>query len=426
MKTKYLLSLLTSLLLFTSCEELGFNITTDQGAGRFSTSSILLDVRDNSNVVYNSPATRAGELDDFKILFFKGDSPAPEESFTYSQMPDVVVLPVGTYRVVASKGTDVEADWDSPYYLGESKSFQILKDSITSDIDPIVCRLQNVMVTVEFDPILISAMSEDSRVEVKVGDNAGLNFTKATEGRAGYFKYEGNSLAATFYGTVEGAETVETKSFDTVEQGVHYKIRFKLHSQDPDHSGQAGGDIFVEASVTPVNVDREVDPGEDTDLGDDERPMEGSDEGKDPETPVTPVPGDDQKAPEIVAEAPVTLDGVNVIDDNLTSCVLNITSFADGGFTKFECKIDSNTLDVTQVGLSNPLDLINPGSDEDALIGLGLLKEGQVVKGSKEMKFDLTSFLTMISALGPGLHNFELTVADANGETTKTLILESK
>ena len=105
---------------------------------------------------------------------------------------------------------------------------------------------------------------------------------------------------------------------------------------------------------------------------------------------------------------------------------MNITSFAEGGFTKFECKIDSNTLDVTQVGLSNPLDLINPGSDEDALIGLGLLKEGQVVKGSKEMKFDLTTFLSTISALGPGLHNFELTVADANGETTKTLILESK
>lgn len=102
-----------------------------------------------------------------------------------------------------------------------------------------------------------------------------------------------------------------------------------------------------------------------------------------------------------------------------------IRSTAASGFTKFECKIDSETLDVTQVGLSNPLDLINPGSNEDALIGLGLLQEGQKVEGSKEVRFALSSFLPLITALGPGTHNFILTIGDANGETTKTLILKS-
>lgn len=427
MKTKYSLSLISGLLLLASCEE-GFTFGTDQGAGSFSKTSLLLDVRDDEETIHNAPSRAGDDLADFKIMFFKNNSSAPEATYIYSEMPDVIVLPVGLYQVTATKGVDVEAEWESPYFLGQSNAFQIKKDSITSDVDPIVCRMQNVKVTVEFDPLLTGAMSSDSYVEVKVGDNAGLNFRKETEGKAGHFKHtEGVSLVATFNGVVEGATTVETKSFEQVQKGHHYMIKFKLHTQDPSNSGEMGAEVNVDATVTTRDLEHDVVIGEDEDLGDDERPTEGNDE---PETPVNPPVQDDvpptiEALPQSDSSIPeIEFGKVNEIVDGM-ECVLMMRSTAESGFTKFECKIDSETLDVTQVGLSNPLDLINPGSNEGALIGLQLLQEGQKVEGSKEVKFDLSSFLPLITVLGPGTHNFILTIGDANGETTKTLILKS-
>lgn len=427
MKTKYSLSLLSGLLLLTSCEE-GFYFGTDQGAGTFSKDALMMDIRDDAETVHNAPS-RAGddELADFKIMFFKNNADAPEQSFRYADMPDVIVLPVGLYSVTATKGTDVEADWESPYFLGQSNAFQIKKDSITSDVDPIICRMQNVKVTVEFDSLLTGAMSTDSYVEVKVGDNAGLKFDKSKEGVAGHFKHtDGVSLVATFNGIVEEAATVETKSFEQVQKGHHYKIKFKLHSQNADNSGQAGAEVKVDATVNVTDLDYNVTVGEDIDLGDDERPTEGND------TPDEPTPPVQDDVPPTIEALPQTNPGipeiefgkVNDIVDGM-NCVLMIRSTADGGFTKFECKIDSETLDVTEVGLSNPLDLINPGSNEDALVNLGLLQAGQKVAGTKEVRFDLTSFMPLITMLGPGTHNFILTIGDANGETTKTLTLKS-
>lgn len=430
MKTLYTAGCIAALMFLGSCEEMGFLIKEDEGSGEFSKNSILLDVRDDSETIYNAPSTRAGsELDDFKILFFKNNGTAPEKSYIYSEMPDVVTLPVGRYKVTATKGTDVEADWESPYYVGESDAFYIMRDTITTDVNPIVCRLQNVKVTVEFDPMLAGNMSADSYVEVRVGDNAGLQYTKDKEGVAGHFKHtDGVSMVASFNGEVEGVKTIENKSFEEVKKGHHYKIRFKLHSQGDDHYGETDAEVNVDASVTTVDLEHNIVINEDQDLGDSERPKE---DGNEPQQPDQPDQPGDQSAPTIDAMAQsdssipeIELGKENVIEDGM-ECVLLIKSTADSGFTKFECKIDSETLDVTEVGLSNPLDLINPGNNEDALIGLGLLKEGQVVKGSKEMKFDLTSFLPLITALGPGVHNFVLTVADDNGETVKTLTLKS-
>ncbi|MDE5808499.1 MAG: DUF4493 domain-containing protein, partial [Muribaculaceae bacterium] len=317
--------------------------------------------------------------------------------------------------VSATKGADVEAEWESPYFVGSSDEFEIKEDEIMSDLDPIVCRLQNVKVSVDFAPMLSGNMSPDSYVEVKVGDNAGLQFTKEHEGMAGHFRH-GATLVATFNGEVEGLPVVETKSINNVQKGHHYKITFKLHSQSDNHYGEADASVGVEASVTTVDLEYNVVIGEDEDLGDEERPKED-------DQPVTP-PATGDTPPTIVAQAPIDLEKVNVIKDGM-ECVLNVTSTSEGGFTKFECDIDSPKLtpdELSNVGLASHLDLINPGNLREPLTNLGLLN-GEV-KGSKQVKFDLTGFLPLITILGPAEHKFILTVGDANGETTKTLILK--
>ncbi|MDE6409132.1 MAG: DUF4493 domain-containing protein [Muribaculaceae bacterium] len=428
MKTLYTVGCIAALMFLGSCEEMGFTLNTEQGDGEFNKNSILLDVRDDSETIYNSPSRAGNELDDFKILFFKDNGTAPEKSYRYADMPDIVTLPVGRYTVTATKGVDVEADWESPYYVGESDAFYIMRDEVTTEVNPIVCRLQNVKVTVEFDPMLSVNMSPDSYVEVKVGDNAGLRYTKDKEGVAGHFKHtEGVSMVASFNGTVEGVPTVENKSFEVVKKGHHYKIRFKLHSQGDGHSGQADAEVNVDASVTTVDLEYNVEIGADQPLDDSERPTEGG--GETPDVPNPPAQNDAPPTIEALPQSNAAIPNIefgkeNVIVDEM-ECVLMIRSSAESGFTKFECKIDSETLDIEQVGLSNPLDLINPGANEDALISLQLLSEGQKVEGSKEVKFDLTNFLPLITVLGSGTHNFILSIGDDNGETTKTLILKS-
>lgn len=428
MKTKYFLGLLSGLMFLSGCEE-GFTFSTDSGAGRFSKQSILLDVRDDEETIFNSPSRAANDLADFKVMFFKNNGTVPEASYIYSEMPDVIVLPVGLYTVTATKGVDVEADWESPYFLGQSSAFQIKKDSITSDVDPIICRMQNVKVSVEFDPVLVSKMSADSYVEVKVGDNAGLKFDKSKEGTAGHFKHtDGVSLVATFNGVVEEAETVETKSFDEVKKGHHYKIKFKLHSQDPDNAGQATGEVNVDASVSIVNTEVNVTVGEDIDLGDGERPVEGNEDPENP--PAPPVSGEYEPTFEVVAPTALKFnEPYNVTDEDIESGIRLIVR-SNPGFSEFTVDIISPDLtpeELESASLSSHLDLVNPGDLATPLAGLGFPVN---IGGDTEVEFSIPQLLMqMLTAVGEGnTHTFRLTVSNEyQGEkhtVTKDLILK--
>ncbi|MDE7412339.1 MAG: DUF4493 domain-containing protein [Muribaculaceae bacterium] len=417
MKTKYTVGLLSCMMLLSSCEELGFQLSTEQGAGTFSKQSILLDVRDDAQTIQNAHTRAGSELDDFKIIFFRNNSETPEASYIYSEMPDVIVLPVGLYSVTATKGVDVEAAWESPYFLGKSDAFQIRKDSITSDLEPIICRMQNVKVSVEFDPMLTAKMTPDSYVEVKVEDNPGLKFTKDTEGQAGHFKHsEGVSLVATFNGVVEGATTVETKSFEAVKKGYHYKIKFKLHSQDSDQTGQTGAEVNVDASVTPINLDTyEVEIGEDEDLGDNERPKEGDDN---PDVPTPPVQGSD---PVITVDSPsgLVLDHEYVVTDSDVENGIKLSVSSNPGIFEFTVDIISPSLtpeELESFGLSDHLDLVNPGDMAGVLSGFGFPVN---IGGEESATFSISPILMgMLQGVGAGnTHTFRLTVSNADDKT---------
>lgn len=418
MKSKHILSLFFGASLLGSCSsEAPFTPDRNSGTGSFNTESIYLDVRNGNETILEAPSRAAD--DDFKILFFKNGNVAPEQTYNYSEMPDVVVLPIGKYTVSATKGADVEADWESPYFIGSSEEFEIKEDEITSDLDPIVCTLQNVQVSVDFAPVLSGNMSPDSYVEVKVGDNPGLQFTKDHEGVLGHFRHtEGVSLVATFHGEVEGLPTVETKSFDRVQKGHHYKITFKLHTQNNEHYGEADASINVDASVTTVDLENNIVVGEEEDLGDAERPKE--DNG---ETP--PTPGD-KTPPTLSSKAPVVLDSETLITEGM-ECIITATSTAEGGITSFTCDIVSEKLDaptLSVMGLDSHLDLVNTPSDlEEPLTTLGFPIN---IGGEKNVTLDISQFMDLLGALGEGRHEFVLNVGDANGETKKSLILVKK
>ncbi|MDE6382320.1 MAG: DUF4493 domain-containing protein, partial [Muribaculaceae bacterium] len=357
-------------------------------------------------------------LDDFTVVFTRNG--VPEAKYRYSDMPEVVTLPVGEYVCSATYGENRVAEWESPYYLGRSAAFEVEPYEITSYIDPIECKLENVKVTVTFDPGLVSRMSSDSYVEVKVGANEGLAFTnaEAASGKAGYFLHTAETtLVATFYGAIDGVEATETKSYRDIQRGYHYKLNFKLHEgPGGNDTGDIEGEVLIDGSVTVVDVDRDVEIEDDlVDVDDSEHPNQGGDK------PNPPGPGPEPQAPTITGVPPVDIDGVN--DGNtLPSCVIKVHSDADGGITGFDCDIVSEKLtpeDLDGVGLSSHLDIANtPAELEGALTVLGLPVN---VAGQKDVEFDISGFLVLMGGLGECEHHFVLTVTDANCTTVKTL-----
>lgn len=417
--------------LLTGCAKEDPFVDPTGPTGTLMTRSLALTL---TNPDGTDAATRAAvpSTDDFKVVISRQgtarDASTPGSvEYKYSEMPEVLTLPVGDYKVYAHHGDNKPSAWDEPYYYGES-NFGIDANKITDDVDPIVAKLSNIRVTIVFHPSLLSSMSADSKVEVKVGNQGVMTFTP-TESRSAYFKYASKSqtLTATFTGIVDGSEVVETKSHDNVAPGNHYRITFRLHGIDNDQPGNITSTISVDTTVENVDMNHTVDGEQEEYQTDDWRPNQG---GDDPNPPTPPV--DNDKAPEITSakpteagKVPVNLDSVNEVTEN-TYCVLNVVSTAEGGIEEFKVVIDSEKLNATElegVGLSDKLDLVDPGSLEEPLRNLGLPVN---VRGMKSVSFDITGFMPLLGVLGEGTHNFTLTVVDANGSTTATLRLHTK
>lgn len=379
----------------------------------------------------------APNVDDFTVEFYRAGKTEPEASYLYSKMPEIITLPVGDYTAKAFYGENPDAAWESPYYEGDTR-FTIKADEITEDVNPIECTFANIRVSVYFDDVLKESMGPDCKVTVKVGRSGELDFTLSDEyERSGYFAYvEGsNTLVATFSGTVDGVYTSENKAEIQVEKGKHYQIRFKMYDAGAEDPGSIRpgedqeGIVNIVPDVTTENIDGTVDSGE-TPEEDNWRPQEGEidNPGKDEPGTDNPTPGN---GPEISAQSPFDISKVNEIEiaDGVSKnpVVLIIHSDATTGIEQFTVTIDSETLTpsiLKDVGLSDKLDLINPGELEEGLRGLKF-PVGEDVKGKQDVRFDITEFVPLLPIYGEATHKFVVYVKDANGATTRTLILHN-
>lgn len=418
MKKLYILPIIMAFLFVGCAKENPFVINGDEETGSFYKSALSMNLA-SDDMVKRQIQTRAEvSPNDFNIVFSKVGSSVPVLTIKYADMPNVVTLPTGDYKCIATYGEDRLAEWECPFYLGSSEEFTINPYEITSYIDPIVCKLENIKVTIDFDPVLRQKMSEDSFVEVKVGSNSGLKYTTthSDNGTAGYFRHNNeNTLVAVFNGKVDGVLAVETKSLKNIAKGNHYKITFKLHNHDGDDTGDNDADIKVDASVIVTNIERNVNIGDETLLDDDERPTE------DPKD--DPNPANDP--PVIKGVAPIDLDKVNTIDGSVAVEMI-ATSSAAGGFIAFDVEIISEALTpeaLEEVGLAAHLNLAE--TPEGMVYPLTNFGFPVNVKGQKvaNLKID-TTLLAMLAAVGSGMqHEFKITITDANGTTEKSLKL---
>ena len=105
------------------------------------------------------------------------------------------------------------------------------------------------------------------------------------------------------------------------------------------------------------------------------------------------------------------------------TCDLNVT--APLGIADFKVKIISATLtpeELAGVGLAGEFSLVNDSQYFESLKNLGF-PVGDEVVDKTELQLSITNFLSVLNMLGAGEHDFEMSVTDAEGNTTTKTVM---
>ncbi len=446
MKTKILSQIAALMALGVATQGCSDNWTADvggEGEGVLATSSLLPTVTNEEHFVEEirgaqqngrSGGSRASiNLTDF-IVEVTDAGGAQAAAWTYGTMPSLPTFPVGNYTVTVRSHRVNEAAWSEPYFLG-TQSFKITSGELTY-VDPIICKLSNIKVSVKFDKKLLAASADNGAdFQVTVTSKPGVSLTYTVdETRAGYFEAFENleTLSIEFTGTVSGVKETVSAVLTNVEAGQHRQITMGLKNNSnpsPDESGNITidkGGINVDFSVRQedmtANLQVEETPG-----SSEGRP--GEEEGEDP-TP--PDPGNE----DAITFSSTTLDiegGANIADEfgpGIKDAVVKIHS--DNGVRNLNVEIISDFLTddfLGGVGMVTKFDLAN--ADDTTvqnngytlatnLRGLGFPVNEEVV-GKNDLDFDITQFMPLI--LKKGDHTFKITVTDQDGNRKEMRLL---
>ncbi len=409
------LTLLAGMLAFTACHS---EVMEGQstGKGELNLASMTAEVNTEVETVYLGSRAESGtDFSNYIVTVYDAQSQKVNQ-WKYSEMPEIVSLAVGTCTVEVTSAEAPTNGFDIPYYKG-STTCEIKENEIV-DVPAITCKLANMMFSVEYDEEFKSKMSEDVVTTITVGDNS-LEIP-GSETRKAYLVAPGGettSVTVTLKGTIDGEAIDYSERFD-VKTGVHNVIKYDFV---PVSDGTGDGStlkvaINVDSSLTGSDEVIGVNPGEEP--GIDDFPEDGGEE-----------PGDgdgegDQNMPTIVGA------NFNGSPFDIENDVLNITGAATlkveinapNGIAHLYVDIQSETLDVTEVGLSNSFDLAYPGDLQDGLNGLGF-PTGDEVIGKESTVFDISTFTALLLTFS-GDHNFVIHVVDQqNLEVTKVLKL---
>lgn len=424
------LTLMAVLFTFSACHSEKMETGATDVTGQLSLASMKMEVDLKVDTVY--PQSRAGvDVSNF-LLTIKNSQGEQVEQYTYSEMPEIISLPVGTYTVVASSAEAATNGFDVPFYTGSTEQFTIKENELT-EVSALTCRLANVMISVEYDEELRKLMGEDVVTTVKIGDNS-LDIP-SSETRKAYLiaPASAGSMDITLKGTIDGESVTEVKRVENVQAGQYNIIKYVLSPVD-DGNNSVGGNlniaINIDSSMTSSDETVGVNPGEEP--GIDDFPTDGGEEPGDGDGDGGDESGSEQNMPTIVG---TNFNGkpFDISKDVLTvtkgqSVSLSVTLLAPNKMAHVYVTIDSETLTedvLVGVNLAKNFDLAEPGDLEAGLKGLGF-PTGTDVIGKEEIPFDITQFTSLLGIYGAANHNFIIRVVDQQGlEVTETLKIKS-
>lgn len=405
--TYILLFALAGILSFTACDrEKMDNDSKEQGEG-FVNMAVLRGLSvDVSSTVIARGSEEEVNTDNYLIRIYDTNEKLVKE-WKYSEMPEIFTLKVGTYTIQALSHEVQAAEFDKPYYFAE-QSFTIEANKV-KDLEPMVCTLNNIQVSVTYDDKLKALMGPDVKTTVAVGTSS-LVFEQ-NDLRKGYFKSNkenSNVMTATMAGTIDGQFESIPYPIKNVKAGQYRIIKYYLKYVNDDgylEGGFVGMKLSIVAQCTIIEKGIIVEQEEE----------------------VIPDPN-----PSTPGGIKPTIEGIDFnIDESIIVPIketvpVEVKVIAPEGLTNLKVKIVSDFLTesmLEEVGLTSEFDLAYPGEFIDGLRDLGF-PVGDEVIGATELKFAITQFTPLL--FEAGTHKFIVTATDRKfNKVEKTLTLIS-
>lgn len=421
-------TLMVVLFTFSACHSEKMETGTTDVTGQLSLASMKMEVDLKVDTVY--PQSRAGvDVSNF-LLTIKNSQGEQVEQYTYSEMPEIISLPVGTYTVVASSAEAATNGFDVPFYTGSTEQFTIKENELT-EVSALTCRLANVMISVEYDEELRKLMGEDVVTTVTIKEKTQDMIKEysldipSSETRKAYLiaPASAGSMDITLKGTIDGESVTEVKRVDNVQAGQYNIIKYVLNSVDDGTNSNGGGNlniaINIDSSMTSSDETVGVNPGEEPGIDDfptdgGEEPGDGDGDGEGGITSDISITGKD------LGGSPFDIDQTQTIT-GATTLIVGIE--APAGIQNLKVTISSDNEDFGSIGASfGTFDLANPGDKESMIAELGL-PYGTAVKDKTELDFDISTFTSLLIPFD-GTHTFNIAVTDNQGKTeSKSLVI---
>lgn len=319
------------------------------------------------------------------------------------QLAEPMELPVGAYRMeVRSEESTPDVAWEHPVY-GATSSFTISKAQ-TTQLEEVVCTLQNIKVTVDYSSELAGMLADTSKATISLGQTS-QEFLK-TETRAAYFKSLDieNTLDFNFDGVFADTDIPAqfSKQITGVKAGQWRKISVVINYADK-------GTLLFQ-----VTVDNNI-------IQDNSFVVDGTDNLleellEDPNAPALAWPGHDMSKPFTLTDAMFDDNG-NCIEpfvfdlaspNGIESLRVNIASTSSQFMASMAAIQLPETFDLCTLDASSPAGII--------LKGFGYPVGGEL-KGQQAKSFNIAGQIKALYEFD-GTHTFSFDMTDAKGVST--------
>ena len=319
------------------------------------------------------------------------------------QLAEPMELPVGAYRMeVRSEESTPDVAWEHPVY-GATSSFTISKAQ-TTQLEEVVCTLQNIKVTVDYSSELAGMLADTSKATISLGQTS-QEFLK-TETRAAYFKSLDieNTLDFNFDGVFADTDIPAqfSKQITGVKAGQWRKISVVINYADK-------GTLLFQ-----VTVDNNI-------IQDNSFVVDGTDNLleellEDPNAPTLAWPGHDMSKPFTLTDA-IFDDNGNCIEpfvfdlaspNGIESLRVNIGSTSSRFMASMAAIQLPETFDLCALDASSPAGII--------LKGFGYPVGGEL-KGQQAKSFNIAGQIKALYEFD-GTHTFPFDMTDAKGVST--------
>ena len=319
------------------------------------------------------------------------------------QLAEPMELPVGAYRMeVRSEESTPDVAWEHPVY-GATSSFTISKAQ-TTQLEEVVCTLQNIKVTVDYSSELAGMLADTSKATISLGQTS-QEFLK-TETRAAYFKSLDieNTLDFNFDGVFADTDIPAqfSKQITGVKAGQWRKISVVINYADK-------GTLLFQVTVDN-NIIQDNSFVKDVTENLLEELLE------DPNAPTLAWPGHDMSKPFTLTDAMFDDNG-NCIEpfvfdlaspNGIESLRVNIGSTSSRFMASMAAIQRPETFDLCALDASSPAGII--------LKGFGYPVGGEL-KGQQAKSFNIAGQIKALYEFD-GTHIFSFDMTDAKGVST--------